>query len=441
MSLVFLALAVAGLGLTANALLSPERRGRGGPRWVPALFTGELAPFHAAAHLGLAGGCAATGWAGGWAGTAGLAASGLSLAGLGAIQARAGRARRVMEAAAGEVLGAPVRLPSLRLSRLLRPYPRVPRSVEVARHLAYGPDPAHQADRYRLRGHRGPAPVLVQVHGGGWTGGRRGWQGRPLMHRLARQGWVVFDLEYRLSPRATFPDQLIDVKRAIGWIRATAAAHGADASFVAVTGGSAGGQLAALAALTAGDPAYQPGFEEADTSVQACLPIYGVHDLLLEEGRPRWPYLASHVLKITPDQDPEAWRRASPARRASADRPPLLVAHGGADSLVSPGDSRRLVAELRAAGGPPVGYAEFPGATHGFDSIHSVRGERLAAGAALVLTVLWERHRTGRGGEGAARSVAVGADPHPHGARSAVLLGHLEDDPLAGAETAEDAPG
>jgi acetyl esterase/lipase len=81
------------------------------------------------------------------------------------------------------------------------------------------------------------------------------------------------------------------------------------------------------------------------------------------------------------------------------------VAHGGADSLVRPEDSRRLVAALRAAGGPAVGYAEFPGATHGFESLHSVRAERFVDGAALVLNELWVRHRaasTSVGGEGSA---------------------------------------
>jgi acetyl esterase/lipase len=159
--------------------------------------------------------------------------------------------------------------------------------------------------------------------------------------------------------------------------------------------------MAALAALTAGDPAYQPGFGEADTSVQACVPVYGVHDLLAADGRPKWPYLATHVLKVAPEEDPGAWRRASPVRCARAERPPFLIAHGGADSLVPPEDSRRLVGALAAAGGPAAGYAELPGATHGFDSIHSVRGERFVDGATLVLEALWERHRGGERGEGA----------------------------------------
>ncbi len=401
MSFLFLGLSLAGLALTFNAWRPLSYRERGGPRWVPALFTGELAPFHAVVHAGLAGGFAAGGWAGGWAGQAGLAATSLSLMGLVIVQARALQAKGVMERAASAGVGEAVHLPRLRLRRLLWPYPGPPSDVEVVRDLPYGPDRAHLADRYCRRGHQGPAPALVQVHGGGWTRGKRGLQGRPLMHRLAQAGWVVFDVEYRLSPRATFPDQLADVKRAIAWVRDNAREHGVDPSFVAVTGGSAGGHLAALAALTGGDPAYQPGFEEADTSVQACLPVYGVHDLLRSDGRPRWPYLASHVLKVAPEQDLEAWRRASPVRCAHPDRSPFLVVHGGADSLVHPDESRRLAGALRAAGGPPVGYAELPGATHGFDSIHSLRGERFVDGAQAVLERLWAVHRAGAGvGEG-----------------------------------------
>lgn len=396
MSFVFLALSLAGLALTANAWRPLPRRGGGGARWVPALFTGELAPLHAVVHLGLAAGFVAGGWAGGWAGRAGLGAMTLSITGLLVIQVRAAAARGVMEQAVSAVLGVPVRLPRLRLRRLLWPYPGRPREVEVAPGLSYGPGPAQLADRYRRRGHSGSAPALVQLHGGGWTRGRRGWQGRPLMHHLARAGWVVFDVDYELSPRATFPSQLVDVKRTIAWVRANAAEHGVDPSFIAVTGGSAGGHLAALAALSGRDPAYQPGFEEADTSVQACLPVYGVHDLLAADGRrPKWPYLASHVLKVPVEQDPEAWRRASPVRCARPERPPFLVAHGGADSLVHPDESRRLVSALRAAGGPPVGHAEFPGATHGFDSLHSVRGECFVAGAAALLEGLWGRRRAG----------------------------------------------
>jgi acetyl esterase/lipase len=396
MSVLFLVVSVVGLAAAWNAVRTQP--GRFGPLWFPALFSGELAPFQAAAQAGLAAGFAAAGWAGGWTGVSGLAATGVSIALLGVNQWRALGTREVVASAAAAATGAPVRLPPVRVGRLLRPYPAPPRSVVAERGLAYGPDPAHRFDRFSRRDPVGPGPVLVEVHGGGWTGGRRDQQARPLMHRMAAAGWVVYSISYRLSPRATFPEHLVDVKRAIAWVRDNGAADGADPGFVAITGGSAGGQLAALDALTAGDPHYQPGFEEADTSVTACVPVYGVHDLLDDAGRPKWPYLATYVLKAGPDEDPDLWVAASPVRTVRAERPPFLIVHGSADTLVPPADSRRLAEALRDAGSAPVGLAEVPGATHGFDAVHSLRTERVVDGVEAVLNTLWERERERRSG-------------------------------------------
>jgi len=393
MSIVLLLVSVAGLLLACNAVASPSGRGTG-PLWFPAFLTGELAPFLAVAHLGVAAGFLAAGWAGGWAGGVALATTASSIILLIVIQIRALGAREVVEQAVAGVIGEPVRLPRVRLTRLLRPYPSPPGQIEVVRNLAYGPDPAHRLDVLSSRHAPAPGPVLLQVHGGGWTAGRRDQQARPLMHRMAAAGWVVYSISYRLSPRATFPDHLIDVKRAIAWVREHGPDHGADPSFLAVTGGSAGGQLVALAALTAGNPAYQPGFEGADTTVQACVPFYGVHDLLDSSGtRPKWPYLSRHVMKIEPADDPEVWSMAAPIRSVGADRPLFLMIHGSHDTLVRPSESRRLADALRGAGPAPVGLAEIPGATHGFDTMHSLRSERAVDGVQAVLERLWARHR------------------------------------------------
>ena len=122
------------------------------------------------------------------------------------------------------------------------------------------------------------APVLLQVHGGGWTIGNKDQQGIPLMQHLAAKGWVCVAINYRLAPRDPFPAQIIDVKRAIAWIRENIAEYGGDPDYIAITGGSAGGHLTALAAVTPNDPDYQPGFEDADTSVAVAVPHYGVYD-------------------------------------------------------------------------------------------------------------------------------------------------------------------
>jgi acetyl esterase/lipase len=224
-------------------------------------------------------------------------------------------------------------------------------------------------------------PAIVQVHGGGWITGSRTEQGIPLLNHLARHGWVGFNIDYRLSPRATFPDHVVDVKRAIAWVREHAAEYGADPDFICLTGGSAGGHLCALAALTAGDPDFQPGFEEADTSVAAAVPFYGVYDFTDDEGiyypeLLEW-VLERHVFKRRLADDPEAFRAASPTHRVHPEAPPFLVLHGERDTLVPVEDARRFVAELRAVSENRVLYAELAGAEHAFDVLPSVRTARV----------------------------------------------------------------
>ena len=225
-----------------------------------------------------------------------------------------------------------------------------------------------------------PRPAIVQVHGGGWIVGTRSEQGIPLLNHLAVHGWVGFNIDYRLSPAATFPDQLVDVKRAIAWVREHAAEYGADPDFVCLTGGSAGGHLCALAALTADDPSYQPGFEDADTSVAAAVPFYGVYDMTNAEGdyypELRW-VLEELVFKARIEDDPESFRAASPTYRVHADAPPFCVFHGDHDTLVPVADARRFVRELRAVSSQPVVYAELAGAEHAFDILPSVRTARV----------------------------------------------------------------
>ena len=223
---------------------------------------------------------------------------------------------------------------------------------------------------------RRPRPAIVQVHGGGWVSGTRKEQGIPLLNHLAANGWVGFNVNYRLSPYATWPDHAVDVKRAIAWVRDHAEEYGVDPDFVALTGGSAGGHICAFVALTADDRSLQPGFEEADTSVAAAIPFYGVYDMLDEDAMHipilHW-VLERYVFKAFRDDDPDAFREASPTHRVHPDAPPFLVIHGDADSLVAVEDARRFVERLRDATDAPVLYAEMRGGQHAFDIIPSFR--------------------------------------------------------------------
>jgi len=251
--------------------------------------------------------------------------------------------------------------------------------VERVRDIAYGPLGRRQhLDVYKPRGRHAGCPVLLQVHGGAWVFGRKDNQGLPLMNEMVRQGWVCVALNYRLSPKATFPDHLVDCKLALRWIREHIAEHGGDPSFVAVTGGSAGGHLAALVALTANDPAYQPGFEDTDTSVAAAVPFYGAYDFLEHNGvrveTARKPsFVEKWVMKSSPREAPREWQRASPIRQVHAGAPPFFLLHGTHDSLVWVEGGRRFAEALRAASRQPVAWAELPGAQHAFDILPSVR--------------------------------------------------------------------
>jgi acetyl esterase/lipase len=222
----------------------------------------------------------------------------------------------------------------------------------------------------------GRRPAIVQVHGGAWVSGTRKEQGIPLLNHLAANGWVGFNISYRLSPMATWPDQAVDVKRAIAWVREHADEYGVDPDFIALTGGSAGGHITAFVALTADDRSLQPGFEDADTSVAAAIPFYGVYDML-DEDAIQVPalqrLLERYVFKALRDDEPERFRDASPLFRVHEDAPPFLVVHGDADSLTPVEDARRFVERLREATDSPVLFAEMHGGQHAFDVVPSFR--------------------------------------------------------------------
>jgi acetyl esterase/lipase len=232
-------------------------------------------------------------------------------------------------------------------------------------------------------------PAVVQVHGGGWFAGSRWEQGIPLLNHLAQLGWTGFNIDYRLSPEATFPDQIIDVKRAIAWVRSNAVELGIDPEMICITGGSAGGHLTALAGLTANAPEYQPGFEAADTTVAAAVPFYGIYDFtdangFYYPGIREW-LLERIVFKRRYEDDPEAFRSASPSFRVHPGAPPFLVIHGERDTLVPVADARDFVARLRAVATQPVRYIELPAAEHAFDLWPSERTARIAEGIGRFL--------------------------------------------------------
>ncbi|RKO94375.1 Alpha/Beta hydrolase protein, partial [Blyttiomyces helicus] len=121
-------------------------------------------------------------------------------------------------------------------------------------------------------------PVLIYVHGGFWQSGDKTVI-PPFVSYLALKRWVVVSVNHRTSPHAQYPEHVRDVKRAIRWVRANIERYGGDPSFIAVSGSGSGGHIASVVAMSANDPFYQPGFEDVDTEVHACVAINALFDL------------------------------------------------------------------------------------------------------------------------------------------------------------------
>lgn len=223
-------------------------------------------------------------------------------------------------------------------------------------------------------------PAIVQIHGGAWLIGDKREQGIPLLNHMAANGWVGFNVNYRLSPRAKAPDHLIDCKRAIAWIREHADEYGVDPDFICVTGGSAGGHLAAMVALTGEDHTFQPGFEDADCSVQAAIPFYGVYDLADDEGLMipgfREMLLEPIVFGTKFASAGEAFRSYSPIARVVPEAPPMMIVHGSRDALVPVETARRFARKMSDVSDHAVVYVELYGAQHAFDIFPSPRTVR-----------------------------------------------------------------
>ncbi|MFI6585205.1 alpha/beta hydrolase [Embleya sp. NPDC050493] len=300
----------------------------------------------------------------GWA-TVGLA--GASTAGL-AVLARNGlRAGPVAEQALAEALGADWRTSidpgtaaglrrRLPLGRILVvPFFRRRRDVRRTANIGYGDAGRRNLlDVYHHRSRPSGGPVLIHLHGGGYDRGRKNSHSLPLIHRLASRGWVCISANYRLRSDARHPDHLIDLKRVIAWVRENGHAYGADPSKLFASGSSAGAHLAALAALTPNDPAFQPGFESVDTTVTAAVCLNGYYGNYYGQG---------------PDSSPLAY--------VGPDAPPFFIAHGDHDTVVPVATARRFAEALREASANPVVYAELPGAQHAFDLFHSFRFEHV----------------------------------------------------------------
>ncbi len=243
-------------------------------------------------------------------------------------------------------------------------------------------------------------PAVIWVHGGGWQEGEREDNPNQI---LAERGFVTASISYRFSQEAIFPAQIHDVKAAIRFLRANAYRWGIDPERIGIWGHSAGGHLAALAAVSGGLPALEGDGGNPDESslVQAAVPMSPPTDFLVDwyedSGFPQHDDGMSPVSDLLGGfdlDDPDIWERAklaSPVALASADAAPMLVVHGTQDDLVPVAQGRQLVTRLLDLG-VDASLLELPADDHGLASV-------------------W----------------GLGDDPHPPDARPLPAMGEIVD--------------
>ena len=215
-------------------------------------------------------------------------------------------------------------------------------------------------DLYRPARAEGALPVVVMIHGGGWsTGDKRDFS--PLNDYLASRGYVVAAISYRLLPAARFPAAQEDVAEAIRYLGGLAETHNLDPGRIALVGRSAGGQIALLAGYAARDPA-----------IRGIVSFYGPAALRWGYANPAKPGVidSSGVLDDylggPPATHGAQYDAAEPARFVSASTPPTLFIQGLHDEHVSPFHAEFVSARLLEAGVPHA-LVRLPWATHACD--------------------------------------------------------------------------
>jgi acetyl esterase/lipase len=216
-----------------------------------------------------------------------------------------------------------------------------------------------QLDFYPAIG-RLPAPCVIVIHGGGWDDGSRD-QIPQLDDWLARGGYAVAAISYRLAPEAIWPAQREDVAAAIAFVKARAVELGVDPTKLVLLGRSAGGQIAEACAYGFRDPA-----------VRGVIALYAPADMNFayewsrEDDVLKSPTLLRKFLGGTPETAAAAYNSASGILLVGPGSPPTLLVHGTIDTLVWHKQSERLASRLQEAGVPHV-LVSLPWATHALE--------------------------------------------------------------------------
>lgn len=226
-----------------------------------------------------------------------------------------------------------------------------PEDVAIIDDISYGPEPRHKLDIFLSRDddRRSPKPIVLFIHGGGWSGGDKSEYRSPAMD-LARRGYASVAVNYRLNSANRknpnrHPAQVEDVARAVEFLAANAAKWNLDPNRIVTLGHSAGGHLSLL---------YAYGYDKAHR-VKAVVAFSAPTDFTA----PEWFNPPSRLLDVLlprflgsrPGKNPKgAWISASPLRWARENPVPTVLIHGRLDELVPVQQAVRLDAELARLG-------------------------------------------------------------------------------------------
>jgi acetyl esterase/lipase len=214
----------------------------------------------------------------------------------------------------------------------------------------------------------GPFPAMVVIHGGAWRMGQKSLM-RGMLQEFARRGYVAIAPQYRFCPQETFPAQVHDVKAAVRWLKTHAADFKVDAAHVGALGFSAGAHLALMLGVTGPEDGVEGDASAGapDTKIQAVVNYFGPTDLAAADFPAITRSWNRDFLGGTPEEKPEAARRASPLTFVSKGDAPVLSFQGTNDQFVPASQAVKL-AEAQARAGVPGRVELLIGARHGFDS-------------------------------------------------------------------------
>ena len=250
--------------------------------------------------------------------------------------------------------------------------------------VQYGSLPEQKVDVYLPEEGDGPFPLIIYVHGGGWSMGSKREGALPCIIDAIKYGYAVISVDYRLAPGVKFPEFLFDVKTAVRWARANAKQYLFDPEKFGMVGDSAGGHLTLMVGFTAGHPEYegeQYGWAGVSSAVQAIIDMYGPSILdadrdafLKESGVPAMSFGAPPPKEGSAPAsgmagaftaDMNMLHLISPIQYVHKDIPPTMIQQGEKDPIVPKQNSTLLAEKIRRICGPDrVDLRLYPERTH-----------------------------------------------------------------------------